>query len=149
MSLWNLVRFARAAVAFLPFTFSAPGEELTNAVRAFLQHRVEVDKRNRAFVVGLVDEHGSHSVGYGKLADGIEREVDGDTSFAIGSVTKTFTALLLQDMIVRGEMNLDDPVANYLPQSVKMPTRDGNQIKLRQLVVHTSGLPANPGNLGP
>src|SRR5262249_18729363 len=84
-----------------------------------------------------------------KLADGTEREVDGDTSFAIGSVTKTFTALLLQDMIVRGEMNLDDPVANYLPQSVKMPTRHGKQITLRQLLVQTSGLPANPGNLGP
>ncbi|HWH67877.1 MAG TPA: serine hydrolase, partial [Candidatus Sulfotelmatobacter sp.] len=64
------------------------------------------------------------------------------------SVTKTFTALLLQDMIARGEMNLDDPVGKYLPQSVKVPARNNKPITLRQLVLHTSGLPANPGNLG-
>jgi CubicO group peptidase (beta-lactamase class C family) len=122
---------------------------VTNGIRAFLQQRIEVEKRNAAIVVGLVDEHGSRVVGCGKLKADANREVDGDTLFGIGSVTKTFTALLLQEMITRGELNLDDPVAKYLPQSVKLPARNGKEITLRQLVVHTSGLPANPNNLGP
>jgi len=35
--------------------------------------------------------------------------------------------LVLQDMIERGEMKLDDPVAKYLPKSVKMPNHGGNE----------------------
>lgn len=136
------------SILFSVFSFRAAAEDLTNALRAFLQQRIEVEKQDAAIVVGLVDESGSHIVGCGKLDKGTNQEVDGDTLFQIGSVTKTFTALLLQDMIARGEMNLDDPAAKYLPQSVKMPTRNGKEITLRQLVIHTSGLPANPGNLG-
>src|SRR6266404_637100 len=139
---------------WLPFLLSAfqlpaVAEEFTNTIHAFLQQRVEVEKRDGCIVVGLVDEHGSRFVSCGKSDNGTDRQVDGDTLFGIGSITKTFTALLLQDMIERGEMKLDDPVAKYLPESVKMPTRNGKQITLRQLVIHTSGLPANPDNLGP
>src|SRR5207253_883000 len=39
------------------------------------------------------------------------------------------------------EMKLNDPVAKYLPKSVKMPTRNGKEITLLQLATHTSGLP--------
>ena len=69
-------------------------------------------------VVGYVDERGSWVVGHGKLDNGTEQEVDGDTIFEIGSVTKTFTALLLEDMVARGQMRFDDPVAKFLPDSV-------------------------------
>lgn len=133
------------ASLLLTFSFRVAAEDVTNAVHAFLQQRVKIEKRDAAIVVGFVDEHGSRVVACGKLNN---REVDGDTLFEIGSVTKTFTALLLQDMIARGEMNLEDPVSKYLPESVKLPTRDGKEITLRQLAIHTSGLPANPSNLG-
>ena len=131
------------------FPFRAAAEDFTNAIRAFLQQRVEVEKRDVGMVIGIVDEQGVRIVGCGKLNDKTNREVDGDTLFEIGSVSKTFTALLLQDMIERGDMKLDDPVAKYLPAWVKMPTRNGKEITLRQLVIHTSGLPENPDNLGP
>jgi CubicO group peptidase (beta-lactamase class C family) len=149
MNIREVVYLAWLASVFWVVPFTALGEELTNAAQAFLQQRVQVEGPHAAFVIGLVDEHGSLVVGCGRLDNRTGREFDGGTPFAIGSVTKTFTALLLQDMIARGEMNLDDPVARYLPQSVKVPTRNGKEITLRQLVLHTSGLPANPGNLGP
>jgi CubicO group peptidase (beta-lactamase class C family) len=123
------------------FSFRASAEDFTNAIRAFLQRRVEVEKKNVALVVGLVDEHGSRVVSYGKMDNGTGQEVNGDTLFEMGSITKSFTGLLLQDMIERGEMKLDDPVSKYLPKSVKMPARHGKQITLLQLATHTSGLP--------
>jgi CubicO group peptidase (beta-lactamase class C family) len=83
------------------------------------------------------------------MDDGAGREVNGDTVFEIGSITKTFTALLLQDMIERGAMRREDPVARYLPKSVRMPTRHGKEITLLQLATHTSGLPHEPDNLVP
>ena len=85
----------------------------------------------------------------GRLDNGTDQEMNGDTVFAICSVTKTFTGLLLQDMVERGEMKLDDPVAKYLPQSVRMPTRNGKEITLRQLATHSSGLPKWPDDLNP
>jgi CubicO group peptidase (beta-lactamase class C family) len=46
-------------------------------------------------------------------------------------------------------MKLDDPLALYLPASVKLPTYLGRQITLLQLATHTSGLPDGPDNLDP
>ena len=122
---------------------------ITDDIRGFLERRIEVERKDVGMVVGLVEEQGSSIVSYGKLDDGASPEVNGDTLFEIGSITKTFTALLLQDMIERGEMKLDDPVAKYLPRSVRMPTRNGKEITLFHLATHTSGLPRNPANHDP
>jgi serine-type D-Ala-D-Ala carboxypeptidase/endopeptidase len=131
------------------FPVRASVEDFTTAIRAFLQRRVEVEKRNVSMVVGIVDEHGSSIVSCGKMDTSTDREVNGDTLFEIGSITKTFTALLLQDMVERGEMKLDDPVAKYLPASVRIPTRNGKEITLLHLATHASGLPRMPDNLDP
>ena len=76
----------------------------------------------------------------------VARPVDGDTIFEIGSVTKTFTSLLLADMVNRKEVALDDPAAKYLPEHVRMPERGGKSITLLDLSTHHSGLPRLPGN---
>jgi CubicO group peptidase (beta-lactamase class C family) len=64
-------------------------------------------------------------------------------------MTGTFTGLLLQDMVERGEMQLDDPAAKYLPNSVKMPTHKGREITLYHLAKETSGLPDFANQLNP
>ena len=69
--------------------------------------------------------------------------------FEIGSVTKVFTALLLMDMVERGEVALSDPVAIYLPSGITVPQRQGRQITLRDLATHRSGLPRSPSNFLP
>lgn len=61
--------------------------------------------------------------------------------FEIGSITKTFTGALLAQMVLRGEVGLDDPVARYLPSGVEVPSRDGQEITLLDLATHRSGLP--------
>jgi CubicO group peptidase (beta-lactamase class C family) len=128
---------------------SALAEDFTAAIRAYLERRVEAEKIPAGIVVGIVDRHGSHIVSYGRLTDFSDQPVDGDTVFEIGSVGKTFTTLLLQDMIERGQMKLDDPVAMYLPDPIKLPSHGGKQITLQHLATHTSGLPGIPDNLEP
>jgi len=134
---------------FCVFTVRSSAEEFTNAIQAFLRQRVEVEKRDVGIVVGIVDEHGSRVVSCGEMDNGTDQQVNGDTLFDIASITKPFTGLLLQDMVERGEMKLDDPVQKYLPASVRMPTRNGKQITLLHLVTHTSGLPHIAENLNP
>src|SRR5262245_37792574 len=107
---------------------AAADDDYPNSIQSFLHENF--DGKNYGMVIGLVDEHGSHISSAGKLDNGTDKEVDGDTVFEIGSITKTFTTLLLQDMVARGEMRLDDPVSKYLPDSVKIPSRDDKVITL-------------------
>lgn len=115
-------------------------------IQTILQDNVGLDGQADGLVVGVVDERGTRIVAAGELSGGTDHKVDGDTLFRIGSITKVFTALLLQDMVDRGEMKLDDPVHRYLPASVKVPTRGGREITLFDLATHTSGLGRDGGS---
>jgi CubicO group peptidase (beta-lactamase class C family) len=74
---------------------------------------------------------------------------DADSIFAIGSVTKGLTGLLLADMVVRGELGIDDAASKHSRPGAKLPTRAGREITLRDLVTHTSGLPRTPPGFEP
>ena len=65
------------------------------------------------------------------------------TIFQAGSVTKIFTALLLADMAVGGEVRLSDPAARYLPGA----RNAASPVTLADLATHTAGLPRLPGGL--
>ena len=66
--------------------------------------------------------------------------VTDDTLFAIGSSTKAFTATLIGMLIDEGKMAWDDPVRKHLPGfHLKDPTAD-EQITIRDLLCHRSGL---------
>jgi serine-type D-Ala-D-Ala carboxypeptidase/endopeptidase len=118
-------------------------------IRNILVQRIDEFHQSVGIVVGMIGPNGRRVVSYGALEKGDARVLNGDTVFEIGSVTKVFTSLLLSDMVERGEVALTDPVAKYLPASVKMPQRNGRQITLEDLATHTSGLPRLPTNLKP
>jgi CubicO group peptidase (beta-lactamase class C family) len=140
-----------SCVFVLPSRIAAAGEtnvftaaECT-AIESFLAEHVANSKS--AMVVGLVDESGKRVFSAGTLDNGTERKPDGDSVFFIGSVSKTFTALLLLEMAQRGEVNLEDPVAKYLPAHVSMPEYDAKPIRLIDLATNTAGLPFNATNM--
>lgn len=116
-------------------------------IRKILADRIDVQHQSIGIVVGVVGPEGRRVIAYGRLEQGDSRTLDGDTIFEIGSETKVFTSLLLADMVQRGEVALDDPVAKYLPATVKVPERNGRSITLIDLATHTSGLPRLPGNM--
>jgi CubicO group peptidase (beta-lactamase class C family) len=112
-------------------------------IRRLLAERV--DLAGVGVVVGVIEPRGRRVVSYGRSGAADDRRLDGETVFQIGSVTKVFTGLLLADMVVRGEVSLDDPVSKYLPSGVRMPQR-GRAITLIDLSKHWSGLPSMPTN---
>jgi len=97
-------------------------------------------------VVGVVDEKGARITAYGNTERKHGKSVDGDTLLK-SFHHKVFTGLVLADMVERGEVKLDDPIAKFLPSSVKVPTRNGAQIKLVDLATQTSGLSRLPDNM--
>ncbi|MEU4728840.1 serine hydrolase domain-containing protein [Streptomyces sp. NPDC023588] len=74
---------------------------------------------------------------------------DPGTLFEIGSVTKTFTALALAQLTVRGVVGLHQPLRDLLPPDIAAPERGGQVITLAHLACHTSGLPRLPKGLLP
>jgi len=118
-------------------------------IRKVLQQCVDKQNLTPGIVVGVINGNQTHVVAYGVRERGKAGKLDGDSLFEIGSITKVFTTTLLQQMVERGEVNLDDPISKYLPSSVKTPSRGGRAITLVDLATHTSGLPSEPDNLSP
>ncbi|MEV7006697.1 serine hydrolase domain-containing protein [Streptosporangium sp. NPDC051022] len=65
----------------------------------------------------------------------------------IGSVTKTFTAVVVLQLAGEGRIDLDAPVERYLPGLVRGNGNDGREITTRQLLQHTAGLPSYTDHL--
>lgn len=97
-----------------------------------------------AVVIAMVNNGHSIVAGYGKLAGG--KAPNAQTVFQIGSVTKTFTGLLLARAVHGGSLSLDTPVVKLLP-GFTLPTRDGKVITLGLLAEQYSGLPRVATNM--
>ncbi len=142
---------AASAFALLAAVAPAAAQERfapDSVVRAILDDRIAT-KRGTGFVVAIL-ERGQppriHTAGTTGV-DGLG--LDASTVFDIGSITKVFTTTLLAEMVERGEVKLDDPIAMYLPRKVRVPTRGERQITLLDLATQSSGLPRLPTNLRP
>lgn len=100
--------------------------------------------RSGACVAVAVIERGqvSRSLQCARPAD-VSR-IEGRTAFEIGSLSKPMTATVLARLIAAGHGSLDDRLADWLPAGTHVPDWQGEPIRLRHLVTHTSGLPRLP-----
>ena len=71
-----------------------------------------------------------------------------DSIFEIGSITKTFTGLILSQMVEQGKVKFDEPVRELLPPGTAAKPA-GAEITLLDLVTQHSGLPRMPDNMHP
>jgi len=131
-------------------TFAQTSRVLPDSeIRKILVDRIDKYQQSVGIVVGVIEPEGRRLIAYGRLDQGDQRPLNGDTVFEIGSNTKVFTSLLLAEMVQRGEVALTDPLGKYLPAEIKVPERGGRKITLLDLSTHTSGLPRDPPNLNP
>lgn len=115
---------------------------------ATIKNGVE-DGRAAGIVLGVMDkDRSTRVVAYGDSGPGA-KPLSADSIFEIGSVTKTFTATILADMVMKDEVKLDVPAQTYAPEGLTLPKHDGKQITLANLSEQNSGLPRLPFNLAP
>ncbi|MEO7060211.1 MAG: serine hydrolase [Lapillicoccus sp.] len=76
-----------------------------------------------------------YAAGVGDLATGAALRPT--ATYRVGSITKTFVATIVLQLVGEGRIGLDEPIARRLPRLLA----NGNQITVRQLLNHTSGLP--------
>ncbi|MGP0031802.1 MAG: serine hydrolase domain-containing protein [Acidimicrobiales bacterium] len=76
----------------------------------------------------------------GEDAEEVSIEADPRQLFEIGSITKTMTALLVLQHVERGQVGLDDPIAEHLPEVRIAAPGVAERVTIRQLLTHTSGI---------
>ncbi len=79
--------------------------------------------------------------GYGMATLEWDAPVASDTLFQSGSLGKQFTAAAVMSLVEQGKIGLDDPLTRYFPQA----PGTWQDITVRQLLTHTSGLPGYDG----
>jgi len=104
----------------------------TAEIKSVLEQRLGQGRGSVA--IGIITKDGNDTIFHGSA--------NGDTIFELCSVTKVFTALLLADMTVGGELQLEDPVNKFLDGRARIR----EDIQLFHLVTHTSGLPRSPAD---
>jgi len=110
-------------------------------VRSINTYLSENLKKNRiqGFAVGVVQgDQVLFTKGYGLAGHG--RETTPQTQFYIGSVSKTFTALAVMQLVEKGLIDLDAPVQKYIPWFEIADKDESGKITIRNLLNHTSGL---------
>ncbi|MCB1178146.1 MAG: beta-lactamase family protein, partial [Leptospiraceae bacterium] len=77
--------------------------------------------------------------GYGTYKE--DKQVDENTIFKVGSVSKIFTALGIMKLMEKGKLKLDDPLSKHIPE-VKFTPRypESKEPTIRQMLTHHSGI---------
>jgi CubicO group peptidase (beta-lactamase class C family) len=136
------------ATLLTPFATGTHGFDLKTKIdplaRPLLEDAVAV-----GFVVGVVRDNHTQVIAYGETRKGSKTPPSADTVYEIGSVSKAFTGVLLADMVQRKLVGLEDPVQNYVPDSIRVPVAENEPATLLHLATHVSGLPRMPGNFKP
>ncbi|MFZ4262298.1 serine hydrolase domain-containing protein [Sphingobacterium sp. HJSM2_6] len=100
--------------------------------------------------IAIIHKNKINTFFYGETEKGNQTLPDANTLYEIGSITKTFTASLLAELVNTGIISLDDSISKFLPDSLaNNPALQ--KITFKMLANHTSGLPrmADNWNVGP
>lgn len=129
----------RAAEQFLAnWTRNGPGTghpHFSGAVGLLAHDGVIVDRYAVGGALRYADANGT------ELPPDEQVPMRDDTIFDMASITKLFTSIAAMQLVERGNVELDAPVARYLPAFV---TNGKQDVTVRQLLTHTSGLDADP-----
>jgi CubicO group peptidase (beta-lactamase class C family)/D-alanyl-D-alanine dipeptidase len=116
---------------------------VTTSLERFIERQM-AEKQIAAVSVALVDNQETvwaRGFGWADPEDSIAATAN--TVYRVGSVSKLFTDIGIMQLVERGELDLDVPASQYLPDFVPVNPY-GRPITLRQLMSHYSGLVREP-----
>ncbi len=117
-------------------------KKLTDAERAreleaYVQKLAEADVFSGAVLLAK-DGKVIFERAYGEASKNFRVPNRVDTKFNLGSMNKMFTGVAIAQLVERGKLSFDDPLAKFLPE---FPSKEAaQQIKIKHLLTHTSGL---------
>ena len=146
----SAAQLAAMAIAAEDFTSDetqqAPSIDIA-AIDAYLETQM-VAAHIPGLALGIVqNDRIVHLRGFG-TADPTGRPVTPQTPFILGSVSKSFTALAVTQLIEAGRLELDTPVQRYLPWFRVADDSASSQITVGHLLSHTSGFSKSASYIG-
>ncbi len=121
--------------------------ELDKKVDAILQQYM-FESKTVGLSIGVLQNGKKYFYNYGETLKGSKQLPSSKNLYEIGSVTKTFTGLLLANAVVENKILLNDPVNKYLPKNIPTIKFGNDTLKVMHLSNHSSGLPPLPDNFG-
>ena len=116
---------------------------IVQAVKPFVEREM-LEKGIPGLSIAIVDDQQIvWAEGFGMADPHAKKPATAATVYRIGSVSKLFTDIAIMQLVERGELNLDAPVTDYLPD-FKPHNPFGTPVTLRQLMSHRSGLLREP-----
>lgn len=141
--IWYFLIFI--GICVLNFGCKEKATSIAAEVKENIKRRVD-QGINTGIVVGVITPKGTEFFSYGYKSLISKELINENSVFEIASISKTFTGIMLAEMVVNDDLTLNDPLQNLLPSEVKVPTRNQENILLVHLANHTSGLPRMPAN---
>ena len=129
-----------------PVQAAASGADDFAAIDAFIVDQLEALNVPGASWAIVDGDQIVHTQNYGSAGNG--QAPTAQTPFFIGSLTKSFTALALMQLVEAGKVDLDAPVRRYLPWFAPAGMDPSTPVSARQLLNQTSGLSQIPGMQG-
>ncbi len=115
----------------------------TQKLESFIRYQIE-DKHLPALSIAVVDgQEVLYAKGFGHADPEKKMPATPETVYRIASVSKLFTDIAVMQLVERGELALDAPITEYLPD-FRPENPFGKPITLRQLMSHRAGLVREP-----
>ena len=118
-------------------------ENIESIAKPFLE-----DSHAHALSIGIIKNGKTEFYNFGSLTAENKNTPTEQNIYEIGSITKTFTATLLVQMVEEGVVKMDDPISTYLPKGI-CDLEGEKVITLQDLSSHYSGLPRLASNFFP
>jgi CubicO group peptidase (beta-lactamase class C family)/D-alanyl-D-alanine dipeptidase len=132
--------FTSQALAQPSVPATEPYKDAVAALTKLIEHEV-ADKKLPALSVALVDNQKVvWAAGFGFQDRDKKTPATAETVYRVGSVSKLFTDVAIMQLVEEGKLDLDAPVAKYVPTFKPVYKKGEKEITLRMLMAHRSGL---------
>jgi len=127
---------------FIASAMMLPQEPDFAAIDGYIEAEMKADNVPGLSLAIVREDQIVHLRGFG-VAGPDGHPVTPQTSFILGSMSKSFTALAIMQLVELGQVDLDAPVQQYIPWFRVASADESGRITVRHLLNHTSGLPTN------
>jgi len=128
---------------------TANQEEILKNIEAYTQQIIQEWQIPGMALSIVKDDQIIFAKGFGEKELGKGNPVDEHTAFQIGSVSKSFTALLMAMLVDEEKVSWDDPVKKHLPDFEMYDPWVSDNLLIKDIMIHRTGLPGQSGTYIP
>ena len=128
--------------ASLLFNKAYPQEKLKNTIDSLAS--VYLQNKPGALVIGIIDNGKESVYYYGETEKGNGKLPDENNIFELGELSETFSCILYADMTLKGLINADDKLKDFLPVDVPAPVYQ--EVVCKPVTENPNNIFYNPDN---